>query len=63
MKKDDELIPRPAVVRDRLASSLRETRFLKRLLQLSIDVAEERHRQAADARQPRPAGREGATCE
>jgi hypothetical protein len=48
MTTTDELIPRPPVVRDRLARSLRETRLLKRLLRLSIAAAaEERQRQTA----------------
>jgi hypothetical protein len=54
MTTTDELIPRPPVVRDRLARSLRETRFLKRLLRLSIAVAEERQRQTADPSTPQP---------
>jgi hypothetical protein len=61
MTTTDELIPRPPVVRDRLARSLRETRLLRRLLQLSIAAAEERQRQTAalNDRQPeaaRPGG-------
>ncbi len=54
----EELIPRPPVVRERLAKSLRETRLLKRLLRLSVEAAEERHRQA-DALQPEAAWPEG----
>jgi hypothetical protein len=61
MTATDELIPRPPVVRDRLARSLRETCLLRRLLQLSIAAAEERQRQTAHPadRQPvaaRPGG-------
>jgi hypothetical protein len=54
MTTTDDLIPRPPVVRDRLARSLRETRLLRRLLQLSIATAEERQRQTADPADPQP---------
>ncbi len=52
----EELIPRPPVVRERLAKSLRETRLLKRLLRLSVEAAEERHRQANQPKAARPEG-------
>jgi hypothetical protein len=45
MQPSEELIPRPPIVRERLAQSLRETRRLKRLLRLSVEAAEERHPQ------------------
>ena len=45
MSTREELIPRPPVVRERLARSLRETRLLKRLLRLSVEAAEERYHQ------------------
>lgn len=54
MTTTDELIPRPPVVRDRLARSLRETRLLKRLLRLSIAAAEDRRRQAPADHDPQP---------
>jgi hypothetical protein len=41
----EELIPRPPIVRERLARSLRETHLLKRLLRLSVDAAEQPPRQ------------------
>jgi hypothetical protein len=37
-----ELIPPPAIVRDRLAHAIRETRLLRSLLALSIRAAHER---------------------
>jgi hypothetical protein len=45
MQGHDEIIPRPPVVRERLAQSLREARLLRRLLRLSVEAAEERHRE------------------
>src|SRR5271157_3464255 len=59
MSTSEELIPRPPVVRERLARSLRETKLLKRLLRLAVEAAEERHREKPlDARQE-AAGRAG----
>jgi hypothetical protein len=54
MTTSDDLIPRPPVVRDCLARSLRETRLFRRLLRLSIAAAEERQRHGAgpDVRHP-----------
>lgn len=54
MNTTDELIPRPPVVRDRLARSLRETRLLKRLLRLSIAAAEDRRRHDPADPTPQP---------
>jgi hypothetical protein len=49
----DDLIPRPKVVRERLASTLRETRLLRRLLRLSIAAVQERQQALATLdRQP-----------
>jgi hypothetical protein len=45
----DDLIPRPGVVRDQLARTLRETQLLRRLLRVAEDAAEERHRLASAA--------------
>jgi hypothetical protein len=45
MQGHDEIIPRPPVVRERLAQSLREARLLRRLLRLTVEAAEERHRE------------------
>jgi hypothetical protein len=60
MATTDELIPRPPLVRDRLARVLRETRLLRRLLRLSIAAAEERQRRTADpADRPPEAARPG----
>ncbi len=52
MQTNDELIPRPPVVRERLAASLREARLLRRLLRLSVAAAEERHRVTSLAPSP-----------
>jgi hypothetical protein len=46
MSQHNELIPRPPVVRERLAESLREARLLRRLLRLSETAAIERYRQS-----------------
>jgi hypothetical protein len=60
MTTTEELIPRPPVVRERLASSLRETRLLRRLLRLSIAAAQERQQaQVTIDRQPEAARPEG----
>jgi hypothetical protein len=61
MSACDELIPPPPVVREKLAACLRQTSLLRRLLRLSVRVAEERQRQtpAPPYRQPeasRPGG-------
>ena len=50
MQELEELIPPPPVVRDRLAACLRQTNLLRRLLRLSVRVAEELHRQRAEPR-------------
>ncbi len=60
MSTREELIPRPPIVRERLARSLRETKLLKRLLRLAVAAAEERHREAAPEAprgEPRSRGR------
>jgi hypothetical protein len=55
----EDIIPRPPIVRDRLARALREARLLRRQLRLSEAAAEERHRETApDARQT-AAGKDG----
>jgi hypothetical protein len=56
MQANEDLIPRPLVVRNRLARSLHETRLLRRLLRLSIAAAEERQRQALAPAPDRLAG-------
>lgn len=43
----DELVPRPPVVRDRLAENYREAAELRRLLRMSERVAEMRAERAA----------------
>jgi hypothetical protein len=58
MQSNEILIPRPPVVRDRLAQSLRETRLLKRLLRLAIAATEDEHGHAPHDRQPEAVGRE-----
>ena len=45
MSTSEELIPRPPVVRERLARSLREIKLLRRLLRVALAAAEERHRE------------------
>jgi len=45
MQTNDELIPPPPIVRERLGQNLREARLLRRLLRLSVAAAEEKHRQ------------------
>jgi hypothetical protein len=52
MTTHEELIPPPPIVRERLATHIREGRILRALLRLSVRAAEERHRQAAPAPQP-----------
>ena len=47
MQTNDELIPRPPAVRERLARALREARLLRRQLRVSVVAAEERHQEAA----------------
>jgi hypothetical protein len=56
MSETDDLLPRPPVIRERLAQSLKETRLLRRLLRLSESAAIERHRQAAAAPEPEAPG-------
>jgi hypothetical protein len=55
MTTTDDLIPRPAVVRDRLAYLLREARLLRRQLRLSITAAQDRQHQATAPAAPQPA--------
>ncbi len=50
MSANDELIPPPPVVRERLAACLRQTSLLRRLLRLSVRAAEERHRPSKDSK-------------
>ena len=58
MQTNEELIPRPPVVRERLARSLRETRLLKRLLRLSVEAAQEKQPPSAPLPEAaRPGGR------
>jgi hypothetical protein len=58
MQERDELIPRPPIVRERLARHLREARLLRRLLRLSVAAAEERHRETGSEPRREVAGRE-----
>jgi hypothetical protein len=54
MNESQELIPPPAVVRERLARNVREGRLLQSLLRLSLRAAQDRRQE-----QPAwPAGRE-----
>ncbi|WP_165070845.1 hypothetical protein [Paludisphaera rhizosphaerae] len=46
MSEHDDLIPRPPVVRERLAQVSREAARLRRLLRLSEAAARERHERA-----------------
>jgi hypothetical protein len=57
MQEREDIIPRPPVVRDRLARTLREARLLRRQLRLSEAAAEERRYQSND--QPEAARPEG----
>jgi len=50
MQGTDDIIPRPPLVRERLARALREARLLRRLLRLSVAAAEERQRRAHEPR-------------
>ncbi len=45
MQTFPELIPPPPVVRQRIADHIREGRLLRAQLRVSIQAAEERHRQ------------------
>ena len=59
MQTNDDPIPRPPVVRERLARALREARLLRRQLRVSVAAAEERHRETASEpphEVPRPGG-------
>ncbi|WP_165220227.1 hypothetical protein [Aquisphaera insulae] len=47
MTANDDLIPRPPVIRERLAQTRREAARLRKLLRLSEDAAIERHKQAS----------------
>ena len=47
MQDREDIIPRPPIVRNRLARALREARLLRRQLRLSEDAAEERHQETA----------------
>ena len=58
MQERDELIPRPPIVRERLARHPREARLLRRLLRLSVAAAEERHRETGSEPRREAAGRE-----
>jgi hypothetical protein len=59
MTTHEELIPPPPIVRERLATHIREGRLLRSLLRLSVRAAEERHRPPADAPQPEAPRPEG----
>ena len=43
MTDQDELIPPPPIVRDRLARNIQEGRLLRALLRLSLRAADARH--------------------
>jgi hypothetical protein len=58
MKTPNDLIPRPPLVRERLARNLREGRLLRRLLRVAEAAAEERQRQAASDHSQTATGRE-----
>lgn len=47
----DDLIPRPPVIRERLALTVREAARLRRLLRISESAAEDRRQQAQLAAQ------------
>jgi len=50
-----DLLPVPSLVRERLARNYKEAARLRRLLRLSEDVAQDRHKQAHRAAQARQA--------
>lgn len=60
MSTNEELIPPPPIVREKLARNIEEGRLLRDLLRLSVRAAEHRHQQVAtEPRQPgaaRPGG-------
>jgi len=49
MSTIDELVPRPRIIRERLAQVVREADHLRRLLRVSVAVAEERAQRSAQA--------------
>ena len=49
MAANEELIPRPKAVRDRLARNLREARLLRRQLRVSVAAAEDRVQEHAQS--------------
>lgn len=53
MSSNDDLIPRPPIIRERLALTVREAARLRRLLRLSEAAAEDRHGQAQRASRAR----------
>lgn len=59
MSESEDLIPRPPVVRERLAQTRREAAWLRRLLRLSEAAAKERHDQAARNAPSKPNGEGG----
>ena len=59
MQTNDDLIPRPPAVRERLARAIREARLLRRQLRVSVAAAEERHREAALQSPHEAVGRDG----
>jgi hypothetical protein len=60
MAANEELIPPPPLVRERLARHIREGRLIRALLRLSVRAAEERHRQRQET-QPEAAAAGRAT--
>jgi hypothetical protein len=44
MSEVQELIPPPAIIREKLSENIREARLLRAILRVSVLAAEERHR-------------------
>jgi hypothetical protein len=57
--RDTTLIPPPPIVRERLATHIREGRILRALLRVSLRAAEERHRQTTATAIPEADRRQG----
>jgi len=51
MSEVQELIPPPAIVREKLSQNIREARLLRAILRVSVLAAEERHREKQPVRE------------
>jgi hypothetical protein len=59
MTAQDELIPAPPIVRERLARQIRQGRLLRAHLRISVRAAEERHRERSSEGLPKSTSQEG----